>query len=193
MEWLKSRGVTLPSILRSKPRHQPLPQSENKSSSSTEMDESEPFIGSSDGHTRRDSHPRHSRWQTILPWALAATFFTTTAVLYFRPLALYRSSGTRLSEFPLAHPTDFKPTRGEIDLEIVTFTGSPVFHENGTFYVPRPGQKQYIGEPSAEIDAAWDELTWGRYFLITEEEAIDAFGEARDEYWNDKVGGYMAG
>ncbi|PKK42873.1 hypothetical protein CI102_11911, partial [Trichoderma harzianum] len=33
----------------------------------------------------------------------------------------------------------------------------------------------------------------GRYFRITAEEAIEAFGSASDVYWNDKVGGYMAG
>ncbi|KAK0755807.1 hypothetical protein N5P37_011681 [Trichoderma harzianum] len=32
-----------------------------------------------------------------------------------------------------------------------------------------------------------------RYFRITAEEAIEAFGSASDVYWNDKVGGYMAG
>ncbi|KAK4444366.1 hypothetical protein QBC34DRAFT_360343 [Podospora aff. communis PSN243] len=96
-------------------------------------------------------------------------------------------------EFPLARPTDFKPLRSEIETEIVTFTGAPVFMENGTFYVPNPGDKTYIGEPSPEIDEAWEEITAGRYFLITAEEATDAFGSASDLYWNDKVGGYMAG
>lgn len=33
----------------------------------------------------------------------------------------------------------------------------------------------------------------GRYFLITADEAREAFGSASDLYWNDAVGGYMAG
>ncbi|KAK4059869.1 hypothetical protein Trihar35433_10413 [Trichoderma harzianum] len=81
----------------------------------------------------------------------------------------------------------------EIELEIVTFTGAPVFMENGTFHVPNPGKTTYTGPPSPEIDSAWEEITAGRYFRITAEEAIEAFGSASDVYWNDKVGGYMAG
>lgn len=84
--------------------------------------------------------------------------------------------------------------------------------ENGTFHVPNPGKTTYTGLPSPEIDNAWEEITAGestasfellsllitnyhagRYFRITAEEAIEAFGSASDVYWNDKVGGYMAG
>lgn len=91
-----------------------------------------------------------------------------------------------------------------------------MFLKNGTFAVPNPGSVRYTGTPSREVDEAWEDLTrgtcyvpttklhlWtlltaryiciGRYFRITKEEAIEAFGEARDEYWNDAVGGYMAG
>ncbi|KKP02792.1 hypothetical protein THAR02_05120 [Trichoderma harzianum] len=96
-------------------------------------------------------------------------------------------------EYSLLRPTDFKPASSEIELEIVTFTGAPVFMENGTFHVPNPGKTTYTGPPSPEIDNAWEEITAGRYFRITAEEAIEAFGSASDVYWNDKVGGYMAG
>jgi len=74
-----------------------------------------------------------------------------------------RAPGSDGNEFPLARPTDFKPLRSEIETEMVTFTGAPVFMENGTFWVPHPGEKAYIGEPSAEIDENWEEITAGMW------------------------------
>ena len=46
-------------------------------------------------------------------------------------------------------------------METVTFTGAPVFMENGTFYVPNPGKTKFVGQPSPEIDEAWEEITAG--------------------------------
>lgn len=48
-----------------------------------------------------------------------------------------------------------------IEQEIVTFTGSPVFDENGTFWVPHPSELKYTGHPSPEIDENWEQLTAG--------------------------------
>lgn len=51
-------------------------------------------------------------------------------------------------------------------MEIVTFTGAPVFMENGTFHVPNPGKTAYTGPPSPEIDSAWEEITAGKLLLL---------------------------
>ncbi|KAL6817552.1 hypothetical protein V8C40DRAFT_253301 [Trichoderma camerunense] len=123
-----------------------------------------------------------------LPWILTVVFMVTSFAQYE-----LRDKPCQSKEYSLLRPTDFKSASSEIELEIVTFTGAPVFMENGTFHVPNPGKTTYTGPPSPEIDNAWEEITAGRYFRITAEEAIEAFGSASDVYWNDKVGGYMAG
>jgi hypothetical protein len=165
----------------------------------------QPFLSSEDDTEKavdtRSTKETHTAYSSplplVLPWVLSLVFMITSITLYVRqgPAAIQA-----LSKFPLAHHTDFssflppflylgvcshyletwltessEPAHGEIDLEVVTFTGSPVFHENGTFYVPRPGRKAYIGTPSPEIDQAWDELTWGKTansFLIMEQSLI---------------------
>ncbi|KAL6789650.1 hypothetical protein J3E68DRAFT_429747 [Trichoderma sp. SZMC 28012] len=93
-----------------------------------------------------------------LPWILTLVFMATSFAQYE-----LRDKSCQSEDYSLLRPTDFKSASSEIELEIVTFTGAPVFMENG------------------------------RYFRITAEEAIEAFGSASDVYWNDKVGGYMAG
>jgi hypothetical protein len=102
----------------------------------------------------------------------------------------------------------------------VAFTGSPHFREDGSEYVPDEGnQPRYVGDPSREMDHAWAVLTFGtnnpripllifiwgvvfvgsltistgRFFLITEEEAREAWGEGYTEFWSPYHGGYVAG
>ncbi|KAH8760338.1 hypothetical protein F5883DRAFT_606203 [Diaporthe sp. PMI_573] len=93
--------------------------------------------------------------------------------------------------------TDFEPAKKEIAVENIRFTGSPVFDENGTYWIPNPGSIKYIGEPSPEIDQNWEDATWGRYFLATDEEARNAFSERYGDdvswLWNDHAGGYVVG
>jgi hypothetical protein len=106
-----------------------------------------------------------------------------------------------------------------IQVEQVDFTGSPHFREDGSGYVPDEGnQPRYVGEPNRAMDHAWALLTFGmnnpstllipfvkfvfirsltvsigRFFLITEEEARDSWGEGYTEYWSPSHGGYVAG
>ena len=56
---------------------------------------------------------------------------------------------------------------------------------------------EYVGSTPA-VDAAWDELTEDRYFLLTNDEARRAYGQDHlgqppAEYWNVHHGGYVAG
>ena len=47
-------------------------------------------------------------------------------------------------------------------MEEVTFTGGPAYDENGTMFVPYPSRIDYMGDPSAAVDDAWDELIEGK-------------------------------
>lgn len=90
------------------------------------------------------------------------------------------------------------------------FNGGPAFYDNGTLYIPNPDAIKYVGEPSAEIDKAWEDLTDGkfpktvresmtetialdRYILITEEEARDTWGSEYVGFWDPYRGGYEVG
>jgi hypothetical protein len=54
------------------------------------------------------------------------------------------------------------PSKEAIELELVTFTGGPAFDEDGEFYVPNPGNVDYVGDPSPEVDDAWAKLINGQ-------------------------------
>lgn len=56
-----------------------------------------------------------------------------------------------------------------------------------------PENKKFVGKPSAEIDENWMSLLDDRYFSISEEEAIEAWGDRRYEYVDEEHGGYTAG
>lgn len=91
-------------------------------------------------------------------------------------------------------------TLTRVPLEIKRFYGSPEFDGNGTMVMPEvdrqakwPENHKFTGEPSAEIDDNWLNLIDDRYFSISEEEAIEAWGDRRHEYVDEDHGGYTAG
>jgi hypothetical protein len=51
----------------------------------------------------------------------------------------------------------------------------------------------YVGTPSHQIDRAWKELLWGRYFSISEEEAKDLWGADYHMYYDRANTGYSGG
>lgn len=56
-----------------------------------------------------------------------------------------------------------------------------------------PENHRFVGPPSAEIDDNWAGLLEGRYFSVSEEEAVEAWGDRRHEYVDEERGGYTAG
>ncbi|KAH8807268.1 hypothetical protein F5884DRAFT_880154 [Xylogone sp. PMI_703] len=137
-------------------------------------------------------HPRSSStWYLVIPWIVLTVAFAC--------LSLYLYVTTRpsyLGKFETGWKTDFGPARQHISTEQVVFTGSPAFDLDLNYYVPHPDPIKYVGDPSPDIDNAWEELTWGRYILITEEEArsslADQFGDIQ-QFWSPKRGGYIGG
>jgi hypothetical protein len=86
-----------------------------------------------------------------------------------------------------------------IPLEIVRFGGSPIFDENGTMHTPPvdktanwPENLDFTSQ-TKEADDNWLELLEDRYFSISEEEAVGAWGEDRHAYVDQDRGGYTAG
>ncbi|KAM0803874.1 hypothetical protein BDR22DRAFT_886178 [Usnea florida] len=138
-------------------------------------------------------HTRSSplTWRRVLdiaPW-LSTLLFAISALW----LLYERSQPSPLGAFATGWTTDFISSRSAIEVQQVRFTGSPSFYDNNTMYIPNPDPVQYVGEPSALVDQNWDTLTWGRYILITEDEARATWGDDVDDFWDDQRGGYVAG
>lgn len=93
------------------------------------------------------------------------------------------------------------------------FSGSPRFDETGEeYFLPNSDISVFAGPPSPVVDEGWNRITGGiggtfsrlaslqiqlmiqgLYFLVTDEEAKQSWGESLDEYWDDRRGGYRAG
>ncbi|KAF4822325.1 Tyrosinase ustQ [Colletotrichum tropicale] len=76
------------------------------------------------------------------------------------------------------------------------FEASPAFLDDGFEYVPEredgTPRTKYVGEPTKDIDHNWEQLHWGRFFLLTEDEAKKAWGPGYEKYWAPREGGYIA-
>ena len=87
--------------------------------------------------------------------------------------------------------------RSAIRLQTEQFHGSLDFKARHGFIPSDSVSMEYVGSTPA-VDAAWEELTEDRYFLLTNEEARRAYGQDRNgqppaKYWNVHHGGYVAG
>ncbi|KAM0745436.1 hypothetical protein ACQRIT_000820 [Beauveria bassiana] len=93
------------------------------------------------------------------------------------------------------HFANFVSARKHIQVARQRFTGSPAFDDSGNIFVPNPSQTRFVGDPAIypEIDHNWDNITWGRYIVITKKEAIETWGTSIDQYWDQDRGGYVAG
>ncbi|KAF3012432.1 hypothetical protein E8E14_011432 [Neopestalotiopsis sp. 37M] len=111
-------------------------------------------------------HPNVWSCKSTLPWAVISTLLLTINLFLLIQLSTRRadclSTSNGLTNFDGGFETDMESARPFIETKLVKFTGSVAFYENGTMYRDYPkDQPQYVGDPNAEIDAAWDDLLWG--------------------------------
>ncbi|KAK1757773.1 hypothetical protein QBC47DRAFT_376957 [Echria macrotheca] len=130
----------------------------------------------------------------LVPWTLCLIF---AALSLFLAMVLDRNSRTdALGTFAKGYATDFITARKLIRVAQTPFTGGPAFDDDGNMFVPHPSPKRFVGDPAVypEIDYNWDNLTWGRYVLITKDEAVATWGEDNiAQYWDKQRGGYVTG
>ncbi|KAK3390698.1 hypothetical protein B0H63DRAFT_519909 [Podospora didyma] len=168
--------------------------------SDSEKGEHEGFLDS-DNDSHRDhalASPRQSRTEraaAILPWLLSIFFAVVSLCLLLERRGTTNSLGTYEDGFSTGIITPSK-----IPLEQIRFRRGPHFFPNGTAWLdpvdktaPWPENIKLFGPPSPEIDANWGKLIGGRYFSISEEEAIRAWGDDRFQYVDELQGGYSAG
>ncbi|EMD91267.1 hypothetical protein COCC4DRAFT_35178 [Bipolaris maydis ATCC 48331] len=128
-------------------------------------------------------------------WGLAFAFALSTAYLFIRllnttHLEVTANNGSHsngfMTEFPIAKPY--------IREKLTMFWGGPRWYDNGTAYkLHNPDEPMYVGPPSDEIDAAWEELLKGRYMQVSEEEAELTFGKPHGLHHHENGVGYLVG
>ncbi|KAF3809449.1 hypothetical protein GCG54_00012730 [Colletotrichum gloeosporioides] len=125
-------------------------------------------------------------------------WFTSTLLLAALSawLGLQLRAATRFGSFERGFHTELDAPKHLIELEEKWFEASPAFLDDGFEYVPEredgTPRTKYVGEPTKDIDHNWEQLHWGRFFLLTEDEAKKAWGPGYEKYWAPREGGYIA-
>jgi len=145
----------------------------------------------SDGPTRTtaSSNLRLGLYRS-LPWILCGIF--ATALLFVSvSLKVNSEHGT----FAAGYHTDFISVKPYIKTTQIRFEGSPSFDRQGRMFFPESNGPKYVGDPNQfpEMDQNWNNLTRGRYIIITEDEAESTWGSSKAEFWDEQWGGYVAG
>ncbi|KAF0319653.1 hypothetical protein GQ607_013133 [Colletotrichum asianum] len=134
-----------------------------------------------------------------LRWAVWLWFTTTLLFAGFSTwLTARQTFMSHFGSFEMGYATDFKAAAEHIELHVSTFEGTPAFMDDGTEYIP--GRKdgterlKFTGTPSREIDVNWYDLHLGEghFFIVTEDEAREAWGPEYVKYWEPRAGGYVA-
>ncbi|KAK5132344.1 hypothetical protein LTR08_009179 [Meristemomyces frigidus] len=158
----------------------------------------EPLLDGVDRDGQKDStyKPGLKRWSDA---TLGCLWAISLLVVALGTYVLARRSGTHgLGGFAEGYTTDFENARSAIKLQTQQFHGSLDFKARHGFIPPDSLSMEYVGSSSA-VDAAWEELTQDRYFLLSDNEARRAYGQeessgqAPQKYWNVHHGGYVAG
>lgn len=150
---------------------------------------------------------------SMIPWILTCLFALTSFLLLLERYGI-RKFGTYedklstdlcmfVSDVTDDCPSDKKLTSGSlrrVPLEVKRFVGSPKFDQNGTMWMDTvdptakwPENLSFTGDLSDEIDENWNQIVEDRYFSVSEDEAIAAWGDRRHEYVDEVYGGYTAG
>nr|A0A8J9R8Y7.1 RecName: Full=UstYa family oxidase phomYd; AltName: Full=Phomopsin biosynthesis cluster protein Yd [Diaporthe leptostromiformis]BDA39151.1 DUF3328 [Diaporthe leptostromiformis] len=145
---------------------------------------------------------RQHRRLVLVNRLLAASTVALVMVSLWLGWELHTAKFGSMGSFQYGFKYELEAAKKVIKLEEYKFLGSPIFLDDGTELVPEPTPgpmktlgvtDMYVGEPSKELDWNWNQLHWGRFFLLTEDEARQAWGPGYKEYWAENEGGYIAG
>ncbi|CEJ81060.1 hypothetical protein VHEMI01211 [[Torrubiella] hemipterigena] len=74
--------------------------------------------------------------------------------------------------------TELEPLKSQIEMYTTTFSSDLDWDENGILQrVSRPGSKQFVGDPSPEIDANWEHITNGVVIDLKGKDAQTVIGK----------------
>ncbi|KAK4556752.1 hypothetical protein LTR86_006323 [Recurvomyces mirabilis] len=118
-----------------------------------------------------------------------ASLILTALITY---LISSRTNSGEPGAFAKGYATELESAKSAIEVVVTQFTGSLDFKgKHGFIPLDSPSQK-YVGS-TTDVDAAWSELVDDRYFLLTDKEAHNAYGDDIETTWNVHHGGYVAG
>ncbi|KAI1472903.1 uncharacterized protein F4812DRAFT_31500 [Daldinia caldariorum] len=144
-------------------------------------------------YARRRYHARDDSSQGVLSIILIALGTFLLGVISALVIIQFKSRNPTNGSYETGFEEEKLLPASSIELEQVQFKLPVDFASNGgEFLVAEPGDKSYIGT-TAEVDAAWKNLLWGRYFSVSEAEAKDLWGDEYTEYWDHHRSGYTAG
>lgn len=130
-------------------------------------------------YDRQARHQKLARSERLLPFVSFVAGAVTVLFLNNLLHALFRPANGTFETGWSEEATVLPPNT--VEIEPIKFKSAVDFEMDGTeFLVAQPGDKKYVGDDFAEIDKNWEELLWGRYFSLSEDEARVLFGE--DEY-----------
>lgn len=134
--------------------------------------------------------PRSRRHPLLLAvlWTLSIALAITCTHLW----TISRLRGNFHGGFADGFETELRDARSAIRLEERQFYGSLDFNGHHGFIPLNSPSLKYVGS-SPDVDHAWEALTRDRYFLLSDEEAYEAYGSNPSIYWNVHHGGYIAG
>ncbi|KAI1261341.1 hypothetical protein F5Y18DRAFT_431172 [Xylariaceae sp. FL1019] len=126
--------------------------------------------GSSDSPQILPRRPVSQR-SNIWVWTTFILAFLLLAI-GVRDLAWSKGDASRKYAYETGFETDWSLAREVSRTKKVKFSGGIQFHEDETRYLTtNPDEPVYIGPPSPELDAAWDELTYHASIAVTPAEA----------------------
>lgn len=150
-------------------------------------EESQAFLENGKSNTCLEMRLKTVNWM-VISWIVSGILASTTLILLLREPA-----PSSFGRYESGFATDFGPSKDHSRLQRVRFWGGPRWYENGTGYaLHNPDEPRYTGPPTPQIDEAWRGLIGGRYFSITEQEAIDTWGPTHGLSYNSSMG-YRAG
>ncbi|KAM0145502.1 hypothetical protein ACHAQE_011237 [Botrytis cinerea] len=142
--------------------------------------EDQPTVRSS--HSSKVSVSRPFYFASLSLFAIFPILIIALFVQHGRLAHAYINDG-----FLKGFTTELDPIKNILSEETVRFTGGLHFHKNGTLYREIiEGEPQYVGEPSPEIDSAWNQLLKGQYMNLVGDEATSMV----ERTWKDEHGNY---
>ncbi|THV45576.1 hypothetical protein BGAL_0473g00050 [Botrytis galanthina] len=128
-------------------------------------------------HSSKVSISRSFYFASLSLFILCPVLIVALFVLHGRLSQAQVNSG-----FLKGFTTELDPIKSVISEQTVRFTGGLHYHKNGTLYREAiEGEPQYVGSPSPEIDAAWNQLLKGQYMNLVGDEA----SSMTDRTWKD--------
>ncbi|KAJ5689014.1 hypothetical protein N7462_003406 [Penicillium macrosclerotiorum] len=127
-----------------------------------DAEESQPFLSERKSMREVVGDPKSLKRQLAdWSWVVSTVIFASLSVfLYFR--------STRIKTYENGFSTDLDALKPQIQLHQVQFTGGLELNETGKLHrIIDPEQPQYVGPPTPEIDAAWDELMLGEIPILS--------------------------